>query len=323
MTDCDKYIEWISAWLDGALSPAEARELEDHLTQCPECRALARDLKEIHDTLAALPGAQPPAGLTERILASLPPDNVVPLPVKKGAYPWVRWAASAAALALVLLGAWGMREVGRTKTADSTPEAAFFQTADALSAENREPLYEAETTSLPPDDALLKTSLRTAGTAAAGVEEGPTTEGSETVSDNDFFDEIKESSPVPEPASEATPALASVFLPTTDAYVNGAPALTPRQALELLLEERNFSGYDDQGEEWVTWPWEGDTQELLAYSALSDNGRYHIFFLSSQFCPEDGEDLIYTSRIETYAVSLDGGEVLDGSDPMFWAQISN
>lgn len=55
----------------GALDAAEARELEEHLLTCAECRAEAA---EWNDTAAALaftaPAAQPPAELRSRILAS-------------------------------------------------------------------------------------------------------------------------------------------------------------------------------------------------------------------------------------------------------------
>lgn len=40
MENCETYLEWISAHLDGQLSDEEERELEEHLDQCPTCRAI-------------------------------------------------------------------------------------------------------------------------------------------------------------------------------------------------------------------------------------------------------------------------------------------
>ena len=44
MENCEKYLEWISAHLDGQLSDEEERELEEHLDQCPTCRAIEERL---------------------------------------------------------------------------------------------------------------------------------------------------------------------------------------------------------------------------------------------------------------------------------------
>jgi len=109
MPDCDKYIELISAALDGACSPAELDELKAHLMVCPHCRALCVDLKKLQDAMVKLPAAKPPADLKERIMAAIEADNVTPLPVKKkAANPWKRWGSVAAAALLVALGAWGL-----------------------------------------------------------------------------------------------------------------------------------------------------------------------------------------------------------------------
>lgn len=172
MSDCDKYLDLISAALDGALSPGEARELEDHLSQCPQCRALAMDLREIHAALSALPEEQPPAGLTDRIMDALPKDNIVPLPAKR-AFQWKRWAASAAALALVLLGAWGMGR-GAVTEDQMSPQAALFRDADLLSTaqgNGEDTPSSAETPTPQPSAALFKSATRIGSTA--GTETPP------------------------------------------------------------------------------------------------------------------------------------------------------
>ncbi len=105
MAYCENYIDLISAGLDGALSPAEQKELEAHLTECPACRALCDDLTALRAGLTGLPSVQPPADLTERIMEAVTAEKVVPLPVKKN-LQWRKWMASAAVLAIVIAGAW-------------------------------------------------------------------------------------------------------------------------------------------------------------------------------------------------------------------------
>ena len=105
MTDCDRALEFISAALDGALAPEDARWLEGHLAHCPECRALQADFAAMHRLLPSL-APEAPAELKDRVLAAVEAEKVVPLPAGKKPRParWRRWASLAAAVALVFLG---------------------------------------------------------------------------------------------------------------------------------------------------------------------------------------------------------------------------
>lgn len=112
MSYCDEYIELISAAIDGALSPAQREKLEAHLAQCPECNALYAALSALHATLADLPPAEVPADLTERIMTAVAAEQVLPFApaeTKKAPIRWQRWLASAAVLAVVLMGAWSWK----------------------------------------------------------------------------------------------------------------------------------------------------------------------------------------------------------------------
>jgi hypothetical protein len=57
LTPCGDWAERLSAYLDGEGTPAEMAAVQEHLTQCPACRAaveLARcDAQDVHATLAA------------------------------------------------------------------------------------------------------------------------------------------------------------------------------------------------------------------------------------------------------------------------------
>lgn len=102
---CDKYIDWISAALDGELTAEERRELDSHLAVCPECAALFEALGDQSRALREL-DADFPAGLHDRILSSLPAQQS---PAKKNnVIRWKRWGTLAACLVLVIAaGAFG------------------------------------------------------------------------------------------------------------------------------------------------------------------------------------------------------------------------
>ena len=304
--ECDKYIELISASLDGALSPAEAAELEAHLALCPSCRALARDLGAVHAAMASLPDAPPPPGLTDRIMTAVQADNVTPLPVRKRPSPWKRWAASAAVLALVLTGAWyaarnnrdGLFNAALPKAGDQAPEA-FVDAADTA-----------------PENALPKDSAQYGffQPRQSSVSE-PTPALSLPVSG-----ETKSAAPEPNPSGAAqSPQMEPASSPNGSTY--GATAdegLTPAQAMDLLLESEGFEGGERVNEETVSWPREGCVQDNLVYIGLSENGKYHMFILSRLVYPSaDAGTADHSSRCDTWAVALDGANILEETDPEF------
>lgn len=298
MSGCDKYIELISAALDGACSPAETAELEKHLAACPACKALYEDLKTIHDALAALPAGSPPADLKDRIMAAIEGDNVVPLPVKKAAKPWKRWGATAAAVLIVSMGAWGIGQnsIGR--------DISFFPAPRSAEAA--------------PD----KDSLAGACSPLPCLEPSITMESYSigNVNSQDCLPSAPQSPPVeaaktllpsPDPSSASTVSL------------SGAPVLTAGEALDLLLETENFEGYTSIDETQVSWLREDGTRDDLVYDDLSANGLYHVFVLyrSVYDSPEDVSPS-HNSRCGAYAVALDGSEILKESGPEFWDRLS-
>ena len=64
--------ENLQAYLDGQLSPAEARALKAHLEVCDACVAELNALREVDEALATMPVLPEPAGLTARIMAQIP-----------------------------------------------------------------------------------------------------------------------------------------------------------------------------------------------------------------------------------------------------------
>lgn len=108
----DEYLELVSAALDGALSPEEQARLDAHLDACPDCKALYDQLWVGARAVKGLAPQEPPADLTDRIMAAVAKDNVVPItaaPRRK--QPWKKWMATAAVLAVIVAGGYGFSQI--------------------------------------------------------------------------------------------------------------------------------------------------------------------------------------------------------------------
>jgi hypothetical protein len=58
----------LSEWIDGELESRLARQLESHLSSCPECAQLAEELQGVGRLLAALPRSQPAESVASLVL---------------------------------------------------------------------------------------------------------------------------------------------------------------------------------------------------------------------------------------------------------------
>lgn len=108
MTGCEQILDLISLRLDGPLGPQDQKTLDDHLAQCPSCRALAADLEGLHGAAVDLGETAPPQDFAQRVLEqiaaegrTLPQDKVVPLFRR----PALRRLGGLAACALLMVGA--------------------------------------------------------------------------------------------------------------------------------------------------------------------------------------------------------------------------
>ncbi len=131
MSACHEILDLISASLDNQLSEAEHTMLNEHLHQCPACSALFDELQGLHTAAAQLEDIPAPEGFSSQVMARIAADptleknnNVITFPTKKSIYhSWKKWAVSAAALAIVILGAatlpGQMRMDGRSPANDS------------------------------------------------------------------------------------------------------------------------------------------------------------------------------------------------------------
>ena len=114
MEDCEKYGLFLSARLDGALSPEAEKQLKAHLAVCPDCQALAEELEQIHVAFAGLEELPAPEGFTQGVMARIrageqaeekPQEkqgNVIPLFRR----PQVRALVGLAACAVLCMGVY-------------------------------------------------------------------------------------------------------------------------------------------------------------------------------------------------------------------------
>jgi anti-sigma factor RsiW len=63
--------EFLSAYLDGALTPVAAAEMEAHLDACVECLKELRDLRTVQHLLRSVPVPLPHPAALPRTLARL------------------------------------------------------------------------------------------------------------------------------------------------------------------------------------------------------------------------------------------------------------
>lgn len=108
--DCDKYMELLSARLDGALTGEEERELEEHLAACPDCRAVGAQLSALQGAFPELEEVEAPEGFTQGVMGrirALEAPKVIPLWKR----PQVRALAGLAACLVLVVGIYGISQL--------------------------------------------------------------------------------------------------------------------------------------------------------------------------------------------------------------------
>lgn len=116
--NCGKYLELLSARLDGVLTEAEERELEAHLESCPACRAAGAQLAALPPAFAELEDILAPEGFTRDVMDRIresEPGKTVPLFRR----PQFKVLAGLAACAVLAVGLYGsMRQKGAEDIAE-------------------------------------------------------------------------------------------------------------------------------------------------------------------------------------------------------------
>jgi anti-sigma factor RsiW len=138
---CSQYRESIHELVDGTIGPIRRAELERHLDECADCRALAEDLRVIQDTAASLDPLEPPDGVWLQIAGRLRQEGRLaapPLPAPVAARRHVALLALAAALVLavgasimVLLPRWREDTTTSRLATPPAPAASAAQQGNA------------------------------------------------------------------------------------------------------------------------------------------------------------------------------------------------
>jgi len=120
---CERYLNSIHEAVDGTLGSIRRTELEMHLADCADCRALLKDLERIHDAAAALPSLDPPDRVWLQIAGRLRQEgrihDAAPAPSSHRPYVWLGLAA-----ALVLAAAGSLLLISRQPAAPPAQVAA-------------------------------------------------------------------------------------------------------------------------------------------------------------------------------------------------------
>ena len=136
MKDCGYFETQISTYADGMLSQEEAEELQAHLAQCPECRALFASFREMSEAFSSLETA-PPAGFSEEVLAAVKARSV-------HAKRKRRYITSiAAALLVLLMGLCSLQAVKCFSNAHKSASGAADM-ADAEAPQSGLEVYDAQ-----------------------------------------------------------------------------------------------------------------------------------------------------------------------------------
>lgn len=102
MITCDKALELLSAQLDGVLTIEEESALSEHLSSCPACRAVQKELAAIDEALPEL-SQEPPRLLHDTVMREIRRETRRKKE-QKSVIRFVGVMAAAAALLAVLAG---------------------------------------------------------------------------------------------------------------------------------------------------------------------------------------------------------------------------
>lgn len=140
--NCEQMNELLSAWLDGELSETERRQMQAHLEQCAQCRALFEQLQALHTSFSDLEEIPAPEGFAQRVMEQVEKETnpkVVPLFRR----PQMRSFAALAACAVLFVG-FGRVALNGKAEEGAAPEAANFAADYAAAPESAAVEYSME-----------------------------------------------------------------------------------------------------------------------------------------------------------------------------------
>jgi hypothetical protein len=119
---CDRAIPLLSELVDLTLSGSTVADVERHLEQCGECRAVLADLRAIRQTARTMDRLTPPDSVWKRVTAEISAgtqrvESAAPRPpnvFQTRRQPRFAFAAAAAVVLMTVIGLWMREAVGPT-----------------------------------------------------------------------------------------------------------------------------------------------------------------------------------------------------------------
>jgi anti-sigma factor RsiW len=68
--NCDEFVELVTAFLEGTLTPADERRMTEHLSECDDCTTYLGQFRTTVDALRELDRPELPEATREQILAA-------------------------------------------------------------------------------------------------------------------------------------------------------------------------------------------------------------------------------------------------------------
>lgn len=122
---CERYLDLISARMDGELTLLEQSQLSAHLRECPKCRAIAEDLEEIHSSFSQIGSIPAPDALEFRVMEQIREEQKTQRIAARQRRRTIRQLAGLAACLVLCVGVFqlnlfGKGNTGRTNLTDET-----------------------------------------------------------------------------------------------------------------------------------------------------------------------------------------------------------
>jgi anti-sigma factor RsiW len=129
---CEKVFQELIAYLEGRLAPAERSQIEEHLANCPACRARAEEFRGVWSVMDELPAIEPSLGFDARVRQRIAAEP------SRGWFAWFVPQArlGVAAVLLLVLTVWVAKHPRSTPSLSEGPEASAASEQDFNAIKN-------------------------------------------------------------------------------------------------------------------------------------------------------------------------------------------
>lgn len=272
MISCERAWELLNLQLDGALSPQEEQELEEHLASCPACRKDQEELAQMSQALRGLGEVQVPADFTQRVMEQVRAESQEkPKVISLQRRRWARTLMGLAACALLCIGIYrvipqgsnlrsGMVTDGQAAVSAQQPQTSERSVDEDVTNSGQQPAQtpDDQETAQPPAAQPRTADLAPdvpdqSGTQSGGETEQPTPYAAEENGESEYEVQNKAQTPEVTTASTQTvlvlrtlPTGASALLPTLDEWEadreGNVSCTVTRQVLEQLCQLLDQAG---------------------------------------------------------------------------------